>query len=108
MLRPHAGYCPGRVGDDGDDSLDIIAMGAHVDRFGDIDAALLHGLRIHRLHRQENSRENYNRAAKSGDSDYLGHYCQSQTAGTFLRHVIFEKCLADLLLQIVYEKNIQV
>lgn len=77
MLRPHAGYYPGCMGDDGNDSLDIIAMGTHVDRFGNTDVALLLGLRIHRLHREENSRENSDRATKNGDSNYLGYYCQS-------------------------------
>jgi len=81
LLRPHAGYYPGRVGDDGDDSLDITAMGSHVDRFGNTDVVLLPALRIHHLYREEDSRENSDRATKNGDSDYFGHYCQT---GTFL------------------------
>lgn len=84
MLRPHAGYYLGRMGDDGDDSLDIAAMGTHVGCFGNIDATFLPGLRIYRLYCQKNSRENSDRATKSGDSDYLGYYCQSQTGTKLL------------------------
>lgn len=83
MLRPHAGYHPGRVGDDGDDSLDITAMGAHVDRIGNIDATFLLGLRVHRLHGEENPHEDSDRAAESGDPDYLGPHRQSQTGIPF-------------------------
>lgn len=75
LLRPNASYSPGRVGDGSDGSFDIIEMGIHVDRFGDIDAALPIGMRIHRLQREEDSEETFNRAAqKSGDSDYLGYH----------------------------------
>lgn len=107
MLRPHAGYYPGRMGDNGDDSLDITAMGAHVDRFGNTDAALLCGLRIHRLQREKNSRENSDRATKNGDSDRLGHYCQSRT-GTFHQLTIFKEYLADIFSQIIHGENITV
>lgn len=63
------------MGDDSNGSFDIIAMGIYVDCFGDTDAAIFIGLRIHRLQREEDSRENFNRAAKkSGDSDCFGYY----------------------------------
>lgn len=73
------------MGDDGDDSLDIAAMGAHVDRFGNIDATFLLGLRVHRLHGEEDPREDSDRAAKGGDPDHLGHHRQSQTGTLFPR-----------------------
>ena len=84
MLRPHVGYYPGRMGDNSNDSLDITAMGTHVGCFGNIDATFLLGLWIYRLHREKNSRENSDRATKSSDSDYLGHYYQSQTGTNLL------------------------
>lgn len=59
------------MGDDSNGSFDIIEMGIYVDCFGDTDPALLTGMRIHRLQREEDSRENFDRAAKKSDSDCL-------------------------------------
>lgn len=49
LFRSNISYSPGRVGNDSNGSFDIIALGIHMDYFGDTDGILLIGLRIHRL-----------------------------------------------------------
>jgi len=73
LLWPHARYPSSRVGCVGDDSLNFIAMGIYVDRFGNTDDALLVGLRVYRLLCEKSSREDATRGTEGGDTDRFQH-----------------------------------
>lgn len=55
------------MGGGSDDSLGVIAMGVHVDRFDDTDIVVLDGVRFHSLQREEGSRADTDRRTKESD-----------------------------------------